>query len=133
MRTLSKRVGLLAQLRKFMNPKKFISIFNGIFMSKLVYGITAWGHIAGIPGQMSDFRAGINKRDILRLQAIQNKAIRLFYYRDRYFPTKQILKESGQLSINQLIAYQISVQTFKIRMSQKPEYHYHRLLCSRKI
>ena len=127
LRTLSKRVGLLAQLRKYVKPDKFLSILNGLFMSKLTYGITAWGHITGIPGQMSEFRAGITKRDILRLQSIQNKAVRLNYYRDRSFPTKQLLKESHQLSINQLIAYHISVQTFKIRLSKKPEYHYHRL------
>ena len=80
LRTLSKRVGLLAQLRKFMKPQKFISVFNGIFMSKMVDGIIAWGYISGIPGQTSEFLGGTSRKDILLLQVIHNKPIRLIFY-----------------------------------------------------
>ena len=62
LRTLSKRVGMLTQLRKYMNPKSFVSVLNGIFMSKMIYGITAWGYVSGIPGRISEFRAGIMKK-----------------------------------------------------------------------
>ena len=58
---------------------------------------------------------------------MQNKAVRLIYYRDRYTPTKSILKETNQLSINQMIAFQILVQTYKIKVSHKPDYHFQRL------
>ena len=53
--------------------------------------------------------------------------MRLIHYRDRQTPTKELLKEANILSINQYIAYQILVQTFKIKSSHLPEYHYGRL------
>ena len=96
-------------------------------MSKCLYGITAWGYVTGIPSQVSEFRSGITKKDILRLQTIHSKAVRLINYHDIYTPTKKLLKETKQLTINQLIAYHMLVQTYKISVSKMPEYHYERL------
>ena len=126
-RVLSKRVGILSKIRRFTTPKNFIPFLNGILMSKLFYGITAWGCVSGIPGQPDNSRAGFTKRDLLRLQAVQNKAVRLIHYRDRLTPTRELLKEANILSINQYIAYQVLTQTFKIKDSHLPEYHYGRL------
>ena len=100
---------------------------SGLFTSKLIYGITAWGSVFGIPGQTEDSRSAFPKKDILRLQTLPNKAIRMLFYRDRRTPTKDLLKEANQLSVNQLIAFHILLQTFKIKVSQQPSYHYHRL------
>ena len=101
-------------------------------MSKLLYGITAWGAISGIPGCPGDYRAGISKRDLSRLQSLQNKALRLINWSDRSTPTKTLLQDSNMLSINQLIAFHILVQSFKIKLSKKPDYHYKRLFNNEK-
>ena len=126
-RTLNQRIGILKQLRRFMNPKSFISMLNGIFYSKLTYGLTVWGSVSGIPGQIYHSKAGLTKLDIQRLQSIQNKAVRLINYHDRYVSTKRLLRDTNQLSINQLTAYNIALLTYKIKISQKPEYHFRRL------
>ena len=86
-----------------------------------------WGNIFGIPGQADDKRTAFPKKDLLRLQCLQNKAIRLIYMRDRSTPTSQLLKEANQMSVNQLIAYHMVLQTYKINASHQPEYHYDRL------
>ena len=87
----------------------------------------AWGCVSGIPGQPDNSRAGFTKRDLLRLQAVHSKAVRLIHYSDRMTPTKELMKATNMLSINQYIAYQIIMHTFKIKVSQLPEYHYRRL------
>ena len=96
-------------------------------MSKLLYGICAWGCVSGIPGQMNDYRAGFSKRDLLRIQALQNRAVRLVHFRDTSISTRELLKEVNQLSVNQNIAYHILLQTYKIKSSQQPAYHFKRL------
>ena len=96
-------------------------------MSKLVYGISAWGCVSGIPGQTEDSRSGFSWKDLRRLQSLLNKAVRLIFRRDPFTPTKELLGETGQLSVNQCIAYHILTQTFKIKLSQQPEYHFRRL------
>ena len=127
LRTLSQQLGILKKLRKYTEPKRYLTLMSGIFMSRLMYGISAWGYVSGIPGQQAEFRAGITKRDIQRLQSLQNKALKLTFYRDPMYPTKLLMKETNQLSINQLIALHIIMSTYKINLSKKPEYHYERL------
>ena len=88
------------------------------------WAITVWGNVRGIAGQPETQRSGLTKRDLKRLQSLQNKAIRLIHNRDRYTPTKELLDEANQLSINQSIAYHIILQTFKIKLSKLPKYQY---------
>ena len=132
-RTLSQRVGILTKLRKFTKPKQFVPLLNGIFMSRLLYGITAWGCVSGIPGCPNDYRSGFTKQDLLRIQALQNKALRLINWSDSSLSTKSLLQQSNMLSVNQLIAYHILVQSYNIKISQKPDYHFQRLFkCDKK-
>ena len=105
-------------------------LINGLFMSKLLYGITVWGSVSGIPGCPEYSYSGLTKRDILRIQALQNRVLRLIDWRDKYAPTKSLLEETKFLSINKMIAYQILLQCFKIKCSRKPEYHFQRLFRS---
>ena len=82
MRTLGQRIGILSKIRKYItNPKRFLPFVSGLFTSKLIYGITAWGSVFGIPGQLDDSRSAFPKKDLLRLQSLQNKAIRIVFYR----------------------------------------------------
>ena len=45
LKQLSQRVGMLKQVRKYMNERQYKIIMNGIFTSKLLYCITTWGGI----------------------------------------------------------------------------------------
>ena len=47
--------------------------------------------------------------------------------RDRSTATSQLLKEANQMSVNQLTAYHMILQTYKINSGQQPDYHYDRL------
>ena len=42
-KNLSKRIGILSKLRKYLPDKKFKQIVEGLFTSKLIYCITVWG------------------------------------------------------------------------------------------
>ena len=134
MKQLSKRIGMLKQIRKYVTANRFKIIMNGMFTSKLIYGITVWGAVWGIPGDLDqETRRSITttKEDMRKLQVLQNKALRIFHRKSYDTPTVQLLQESNQLSVHQLVAYHSAVQVYKIRDSQKPSYHYERLFCSR--
>ena len=128
LRTLSKRVGMLKMLRKHIPPGKYKQIMAGLFTSKLIYGICVWTGVWGIPGLAAEeSRTSINKKDMNRLQVLQNKALRLVNYEDRSIPTVQLLNSTSSLSVHQLGAYLTLSQVFKIKESKLPEYHYERL------
>ena len=47
---LSKRVGILTKIRRYLSPISFQKVVNGLFNSKLIYGISAWGSVWDLPG-----------------------------------------------------------------------------------
>ena len=47
---LSKRLGMLKKVRKYVTRGMFKLILNGLFTSKLIYGIAVYGGVWGIPG-----------------------------------------------------------------------------------
>ena len=59
-----------------------------------------------------------------RLQVLQNKTLRLKIHGNRYMSTKDLVAKSGELSVNQLIAYHTLLQIHKTILSQQPEYIY---------
>ena len=63
-KNLSKRIGILTKLRKYLTDKKFKQIVDGIFISKLIYGITVWGF-------------SLNRKELRKLQVSYNKCLRL--------------------------------------------------------
>ena len=54
LKELSKRVGVLKRLRNFIPDKKFRQIVNGIYTSKQIYGLTVFGGLWGLPGNMME-------------------------------------------------------------------------------
>ena len=128
LKTLSKRVGMLKKLRKHIPVPKFKQIMAGLFTSKLTYGMCVWTAVWDIPGQVvEESRTSLTKRDMQRLQALQNKSLRLVNWTDRSTPTSELLRSTDALSVHQLGAYLSLVQVFKIRQTRQPEYHYRRL------
>ena len=128
LKILSKRVGMLKKLRKCIPSVKFKQVLAGLFTSKLIYGMCVWTGVWGIPGQTGEeTRTSITKKDMYRLQTLQNKTLRLVNWADRSTPTMQQLGSTGSFSVHQLGAYLTLIQVFKIRESKQPEYHYKRL------
>ena len=63
----------------YLSDTKFRMIVNGLFNSKLIYGITVWGGVWGLQGYDEETRKGIayRKEDLRKLQVLQNKVMRL--------------------------------------------------------
>ena len=51
---LSTRVGMLRRLKRFLSPARLKMIMDGMFGSKLMYGMTVWGRVWQIPGNLED-------------------------------------------------------------------------------
>ena len=80
LKDLSKRIGMLRQLRKNLPTVKFKMIVSGLFTSKLIYGITAWGSVWGTNikyQEISQNSINIKKEDMRILHVLQNSAMRL--------------------------------------------------------
>ena len=124
---LSKRIGVLKRIRKYVPKRKFTQIVSGLFTSKLSYCSNVWGGLWDIPGTMDDsIRTSITKTDMRRLQVLQNKTMRLETNLDYRTPTSQLLKQTGRLSVHQMVASSTAVQVYKIKTSQQPRYHHER-------
>ena len=129
MKELSKRLGMLRKLRRFLTEKKFKMVLNGLFTSKLLYCITAWSCVWGVGGGLDENErrsVSMRKKDMRKLQTLQNKAMRILTNSDYQTPTLQLLESSKMLSVNQLAGYSMATQVFKIFTSGKPNYHYER-------
>ena len=53
---------------------------------------------------------------------MQNKAARLVTHLPLRTPRKEIFKQIGWLTVNQLIFYHTALSTYRIRQSEEPEY-----------
>ena len=126
LKELSKRIGMLRKLRKFLPNTRFKMIVNGLWTSKLLYGITVWGSVWGVPGRNAEKSINLRKDDMKKLQVLQNSTLRMILKRNYDTPTVQLLSESKSLSVNQLVAYNMLVQVFKVKQTQQPSYHFHR-------
>ena len=126
---LATRVGMLKKLRKFLPPAKLMMVMDGIFGSKLAYGITVWGRVWQTPGtQEEEIRSSsITKEDIRKIQVLQNKCLRIVTNSDYKTPTAALLQKTNRLSVHQQIAYLCLSEVFSIYQSKAPSYHYKRL------
>ena len=114
-----------------MTNQKFSKIVEGIFTSKLIYGMNLWGGLWDLPGTVDNsIRTSISKTDMKRLQVLQNKVMRLETNSDYKTPTMELLNKTRKLSVHQMIAYSVAVQVFNISRSLEPKYHYNRLFSS---
>ena len=103
---LSKRIGVMKQLSKYMSKEKLMFFASGIFYSKLIYCLPVFGNVFGL-GQYreEDTRyTSFTKEDNNRLQILQNKLNRLILGAEPRTPTAQLLQDTGSLSIQQRIA-----------------------------
>ena len=97
----------------------------GLFTSKLTDVMCVWTAVWDLTGQaVEESRTSLTKRDMQRLQSLQNKSLRLVNWTDRSTPTSELLRSTDALSVHQLGAYLSLVQVFKIRETRQPEYNY---------
>ena len=66
LKDLSKQIGMLRKLRNNLPEVRFKMLLSGLFTSKLIYGMTAWGTVWGswreIPGNSKEFNKSEERR-----------------------------------------------------------------------
>ena len=132
MKQLSTRVGMLKKLGKFMPPARLKMVMEGMFTSKLQYGMTVWGRVWNIPGSLDEDEAvrkcpSLKKEDVRKLQVLQNKCLRIITHSDYKTPTKVLLEKTKSLSVHQQIAHLSLSQVYNVHKTKLPAYHFNRL------
>ena len=128
LKQLSTRVGMLKRLKRFMTPVRLKMIMEGMFTSKLMYGMTVWGRVWQIPGNLEEvISPSLTKDDLRKLQVLKNKCLRLVTNCDYKTPTVTLLEKTKSLSVHQHIAQLSLSQVFNIYHTKAPVYHYNRL------
>ena len=126
---LSKRVGLLSRLVKFLPKDRFKMLVNGIFMSKLLFCLEIFGNCwSDILDGSNERNNSFTKTNLLSLQVLLNKVLRLQLGQGYDTPVSQLLADSNTLSVNQLVAYTTIKTVFKIKQSGEPCYLADRLM-----
>ena len=129
---LSKRVGLLSKIAPLMPIRRFNQVCSGLFYSKLIYCIQVFGTVWDVKSHDVSCRRSpaFTREDNRKLQVIQNKVLRLKTGLPYDTPTKDLIKESGDLSVQQLIAYTSLVTAQKSIVNHEPAYLADKLKCS---
>ena len=116
MKTGIKAIKAISKIANFTTRK---NILNGVITSRLTYMIALWGGTA-------EYRLD-------KLQRLQTEALRITAKRRwevvgrKLVSTRELLKQTGQLSVRQLKAYHTLTQVKKILTEKEPEYMHRRL------
>ena len=121
---LSKRLGMLKRLSRYMSKEKLKYFSSGIFYSKLNYCLPVFGNIFGLDKYKEENRRyfSFTIKDNNNLQVLQNKLNRLLLDADYTTTTSDLLDQTGSLSVHQMIAYHTAITAHKIVKSGKPSY-----------
>ena len=135
LKQLSVRVGMMKKLKKYLPPAKLKIVMEGMFSSKMMYGMTVWSRVWDIPGTMDEDASlrkspSLTKDDVRKLQVLQNKCLRIITNSDYETPTTSLLQKTNTLSVHQLMAHLSLSQVFSIFKSKLPAYHYSRLFAN---
>ena len=121
---LSKRIGILKKLSRRMSQERLKLFASGIFYSKLSYCLPVFGNVFGLDKykETNSRYTSFTTSDNNKLQVLQNSLNRLLTGADYNTPTVELLERSDSLSIQQMIAFQTVIMTYKIMRSSKPSY-----------
>ena len=121
---LSQRVGLLKRVVHLMPPKRFNTICQGIFYSKMLYCLQVVGNVWGIESSDEVNRrfVAFTKDDNQKLQTLQNSVLRMKTNLPRRTPTRTLLSVGGDLSVQQLTALTSLTSLQKVIQNGKPKY-----------
>ena len=130
-------MGILKKVSSLASKKRLKGIAAGLFYSKLNYCLPLFSNIWGLDSykeggtRFSSFTKDGNRK----IQVLQNKVARLLVGKEKgmtsniyTMSTKELLFKSGDLSVQQMGAYQTLVMTKKIVLNQKPKYLADKLL-----
>ena len=119
---LSQRVGLLAQVAKYLPSHRMHQIANGIFFSKMIYCLPVYGNIWGLADFDETERRSVSftMQHCRVLQILENKVLRIITCRTFDTPVSQLLEESGYMSVHQLIAYHTALIMYKVVKTGQP-------------
>ena len=121
---LSRRLGILKKLSTRMSRERLRLFASGIFYSKLSYCLPVFGNVFGLDKykETNSKYTSFTVSDNRKLQVLQNSLNRLLTGAEYNTPTLELLKQSDSLSVQQMIAFQTMVMTYKILKSRKPSY-----------
>ena len=121
---LGQRVGLLRRVVHLMPKKKFRTICQGIFYSKMSYCLQVVGNVWGIDtnDEVNRRFSAYTKEDNRKLQTLQNMVLRMKTDMPRRTPTTTLLALSGDLSVQQLTAQATLTSLQKVIHNGKPLY-----------
>ena len=124
MTQLSKRIGMMKMISKYMSRENLEYFANGLFYSKLNYCLPVFGNVFGLESYKEENTRyqSYTVKDNKSLQVLQNKLNRLLLRADYNTPTEQLLEDTGSLSVQQMIGYHSAVLAYKIVSTGKPEY-----------
>ena len=112
---LQARITALKRLVNVVDFSFSLNLANGLFISKLLYGIQIWGLAP--------------KYLLQKLQVLMNKAAIVVLGNKAYkMSTIELLNEVNWLSIDKLITIHISIMVHTIINTKEPEYLYKRIV-----
>ena len=113
LKSLTKRLNALKMISKVASFKTRLMVANGIFCSKVLYCLPLFG--------------GTEEFVLNSLQVIQNEAARVVTKLDRFTSSLQLLRQTGWLSVRQLVFLYSVLLVVKVQTSKKPAYLAERL------
>ena len=121
---LAKRIGILQKLSRRMSRKRLKLFASGIFYSKLSYCLPVFGNVFGLEQYKEENNryTSYTMADNHNLQVLQNKLNRLLTGSPYNTPTIELLEQTGSMSIQQMIAFQTIIMSFKVIKFRKPGY-----------
>ena len=131
---LSKRVGMIKLVSKYMDGRQLNSVIDGLFTSKLLYCLPLYSNVWSMRNMDDTERkfSAFTKEDIRRLQVLQNRVLRIKCQNyNLNTPTADLVKSCGDLSVHQLGVFHTLLQVFKIINSGQPVYLAEKLLLRR--
>ena len=95
----------MKKLKRHLPPGRLRVLMDGLFNSKMLYGITVWGRVWQIPGSMDEDQntrtsPSITKEDVRKLQVLQNKCLRMVTNSDYKTPTSELIMKTNCLSVH---------------------------------
>ena len=107
-RSLYTRLNALKRLKNVASFKTRLVLANGIFCSKLLYCLVLFG--------------GTDEYVLSSLQIAQNEAARVVTKLDKRSPVSKLLRQTGWLSVRQLVFLHSVLLVSKVKNSKKPDY-----------
>ena len=107
-RSLNWQIGNLNRIRRFLDFDACSSAVRTLILSRLDYCCTIFN--------------GINKKDLHRLQKLQNRAARLIFMKPKCTHTSPLIRDLHWLPVAERIQFRTLVQTYKLLKSSSPEY-----------